>query len=332
MVAVGGSLEHPDHVVDVVLYNLAMGALAAMFAALSWSLEQRHRGEKSDLSIHVDGLEAMRVHAQRLAEGHLHEPIPADGLSAPLEELRVGLQRLLSEVASTTEEVQSAAVELSATATQQASGATEQAAALAEARAMVGDVARGVGDVGGRISEADEAVRQTAARTGELREGLERLVERASVISELLDEVRGIAERTDVLAVNAALEGVRAGEAGKGFGLVAAQVGRLAERVRDAVDELVRLNADVVTASETTQRSMASTGEALGGSLASSSEALAEAERQGLAMGQVARAVEEIATVTQGFAASSQQLQESSAHLRSRVEALSRAMRRFDAV
>jgi len=41
--------------------------------------------------------------------------------------------------------------------------------------------------------------------------------------------------------------------------------------------------------------------------------------------------VEEIATVTQGFAASSQQLQESSAHLRSRVEALSEAMHRFRA-
>lgn len=315
---------------DVVVPAGVGALLLVLLGAVRARLDRLEAAEREAIEAHVVALETLQRHAEALAAGRFAEPIPTDGPAAPLERMRRRLFALVQEVARTTEEVQAAAVELSATATQQASGATEQAAALAETRAMVGDVERGVAEVGQRMAEADGAVRRTAERTGELQRGLESLVETTAAIEELLDDVRRIAERTDVLAINAALEGVRAGAAGKGFGLVAAQVGRLAERVRDSVDQLVALNADVVAASERTQRAMAGTREALTGSLGRSAEARVDADRQRLAMAQVARAVEEIDAVTQGFAIGSRELRASSEHLTERVQRLAEAMQPFE--
>src|SRR4029077_20627123 len=69
-------------------------------------------------------------------------------------------------------------------------------------------------------------------------------------ISEILEVIKDIANKSDLLALNAALEGTKAGEAGRGFSLVAAQMQRLAENVMGSVQDIKKLVADIRDASQ----------------------------------------------------------------------------------
>ncbi len=71
---------------------------------------------------------------------------------------------------------------------------------------------------------------------------LSKRVERIGTVVEVIDE---IADRSDLLALNAALEGSRAGEAGKGFSIVAAEMRRLAENVLESTKEIKNLITEI---------------------------------------------------------------------------------------
>jgi methyl-accepting chemotaxis protein len=103
-----------------------------------------------------------------------------------------------------------------------------------------------------------ERTRETTARTAER---IAELSAHASRIGEILDVIREIADRSDMLAFNATIEGTRAGPAGRGFALVAAEMRKLAERVTDSVQDIKTLVGDVrasvsatVTATEESSR------------------------------------------------------------------------------
>jgi methyl-accepting chemotaxis protein len=68
-------------------------------------------------------------------------------------------------------------------------------------------------------------------------------------IGEILSLIQDIADRADLLALNAALEGTKAGEVGRGFSLVAAEMRRLSEHVKDSVRDIRKLVADMREAS-----------------------------------------------------------------------------------
>jgi methyl-accepting chemotaxis protein len=68
-------------------------------------------------------------------------------------------------------------------------------------------------------------------------------------IGEILSLIQDIADRSDLLALNAALEGTKAGEVGRGFSLVAAEMRRLSEHVMDSVRDIRKLVADMRSAS-----------------------------------------------------------------------------------
>ncbi len=104
------------------------------------------------------------------------------------------------------------------------------------------------------ISEAASAVSGNADRgaegNGEIAGRIEQLKHRMEEVAELLTTIMDIAERTDLLALNAALEGTKAGEAGRGFTLVAKEMRRLAENVMHSVGGIRRHVNDVREASE----------------------------------------------------------------------------------
>jgi methyl-accepting chemotaxis protein len=72
----------------------------------------------------------------------------------------------------------------------------------------------------------------------------------AEKVAEVLATIMQVADRTDLLALNAALEGTKAGEAGRGFALVAAEMRRLAESVMESVAVIRKLMNDVRSASQ----------------------------------------------------------------------------------
>lgn len=118
------------------------------------------------------------------------------------------------------------------------------------------------------LLEAMARVRSNAVEVDEAIGKLSRRVERIGTVVEVIDE---IADRSDLLALNAALEGAKAGEAGRGFSIVAAEMRRLAENVLESTREIKNLITEIREATHAAKeasdsnKSTAGEGERLGG-------------------------------------------------------------------
>ncbi len=130
-----------------------------------------------------------------------------------------------------TNQVAAAMTELSASATEVANN-TQQAAESAEkAQAAAG---RG----GSVVQEAVRSIEALAEQVEQSASVIQELHGESETIGSVLDVIRGIAEQTNLLALNAAIEAARAGEQGRGFAVVADEVRTLASRTQDATLEI----------------------------------------------------------------------------------------------
>ncbi|WP_165839990.1 methyl-accepting chemotaxis protein [Motiliproteus coralliicola] len=194
---------------------------------------------------------------------------------------------LIGEVGTTTELVTDQAGAVAVIAGQssqsvelQRSGTEEVATAMGQMVASVQEVARGAqqgsdqaGLVNKQVNRGQEIVQHTLAEINQLSQDIgdsthviDRLAGDSDNISRVLDVIKTIAEQTNLLALNAAIEAARAGEQGRGFAVVADEVRTLAQRTQDStqdIEEIIsRLQAginDAVAAMQTSQRSVSQT-------------------------------------------------------------------------
>ncbi|WP_447972144.1 methyl-accepting chemotaxis protein [Nitrospira sp. Kam-Ns4a] len=279
-------------------------------------------------------------------EGDLTKRVPVSGrdeiaeLGSWFNVFIEKLQGMIGKVAQVTDKVASAAVQLSATAEQMSKGAesltartTQTATAVEEMTATVGEVAQHSGKAAAMAQETvqtaksgREVVTNTVAGMQQIADAVTQsaaiiaaLGKSSDQIGEIVRVIEDIADQTNLLALNAAIEAARAGEQGRGFAVVADEVRKLAERTTKATKEIGDMirhiqqdtKGAVASMEEGTQKVTSGvalvnrTGEALAriaemvtGTADMIRQIAVAAEEQSAATQQIAKDMETVATVT----------------------------------
>ncbi len=185
-----------------------------------------------------------------------------DSFGKVIETLRIFVREMNGaalRLSSSANEVLAASTQHEASSSEQAAAIHETTATMEELKHASAQIAENAGSVARVAEETLGAARSGRGAIGEFIQAMQQIrndgvavadsiaklskrVERIGTVVEVIDE---IADRSDLLALNAALEGSRAGEAGKGFSIVAAEMRRLAENVLDSTKEIKNLITEI---------------------------------------------------------------------------------------
>jgi methyl-accepting chemotaxis protein len=259
--------------------------------------------------------------AERIAGGDLTVRIEPrserDILGNALAKMIANLRDVVGQLIEAAATLKRSTLEMRATAQETAAAIAEQSAAVREAAVTADELSMTASSMAAGSLTMSGAAQQTTATMEDLRHQVETIAERSlelgrssQEIGDILTLLNGIAEKTDLLALNASIEAVRAGEAGRGFAVVADEVRKLAERstrstgsIREIVARVQDGTNATILATERGRRQAEEITELMHSSTADIDEGQRASEQQRKATEQMAAALGGIRSAVEQLAA-----------------------------
>jgi len=307
--------------------SLALIGARSITGPVARLMEALARLSQGDLTTHAPVESEDEI--GKLAKGFNETVETLSNLVRRLLETAQSLSSHSQELAATTEEVTGAVNEVARTIQGVAQGAQQQVQSMNEAVQSVKQMAKGVEEVaqaanqvamasqestqlsghGGeavlQVKKVMHTIHQTVGNSAGVIKGLE---QRSKNIGEIVSVITGIADQTNLLALNAAIEAARAGEHGRGFAVVADEVRKLAENSARAAKEIERLLKEI---QEETWLAV----EAMNKGILEVEQGVSVVEETGSAFERISKAVVQISGQTETVLTASKKLFLASTHI-----------------
>ncbi|MDX1558942.1 MAG: methyl-accepting chemotaxis protein [Marinobacter sp.] len=242
------------------------------------------------LKLIISSIKTLRDQLDNIAqgEGDLTQRIPVEldddlgKLASSFNLVLENLQSMISSIQQLSRELGTGATDLARVAKDNNDGVTKQTESISMVATAINEMQSAIEEVAGNASRAAEITREAeekgrngariirssseqvhrlAAQISKAVEVIRKLSDDSDNITSVLDVIRGIAEQTNLLALNAAIEAARAGEQGRGFAVVADEVRTLAQRTGQSTEDIQTMIttlqtgvADIVSVMETGSR------------------------------------------------------------------------------
>lgn len=253
------------------------------------------------------------------------------------------LSAAMHDIDSNAKQVQQGAEDLAGASMQLAEGATDQASAVAELTATIADISEKiqenarnaektraiVSDMNDRVIESNEHMKNNT-------EAMDKIRKASDKIAVIISSIEDIADQTALLSLNASIEAARAGEQGKGFGVVATQVGALADQSSEAARNTKELIQNAILAIDegiqfagATANSLISVVENAKVVNDSMEEIAIASDDQAKAAAQISEGINQIADVVESNSATSEESAASSEELARQADLLKNLVGKF---
>ncbi|MCF3097238.1 methyl-accepting chemotaxis protein [Aeromonas australiensis] len=308
--------------------SILIGAVTLLFVTLvAWYLTQQIKQPVARLLEGVNSVANGDLTHQLDSRFFNHDELGK--LAQGIMKMQTNLRTLVSEVSGSVVQLSSAAEEISSVASQSANNMHAQqhelnqlATAMNEMQATVQEVSRNTSDAASAATSASETAELGAQTVNDSIQRIERVAgaieSTAEVIRQLGDDsrnigmvlevIRGIAEQTNLLALNAAIEAARAGEQGRGFAVVADEVRTLAKRTQDSTTQINTIIAELQQRAEQAGSTMQQSQELMHTTVATAREAGESISQISGSVSSISHMNIQIATATEEQGAVSEEL------------------------
>jgi methyl-accepting chemotaxis protein len=281
---------------------------------------------KSNLNSLINALNEIIEKAQLVAKGDLTLTLTKrsenDALMGALDEMVKSNSSMISEFKIAIENIVLASQQLQSVAVQISEGSSEQASSTEEVSSSMEEM---VSNINQNADNAKQTERIALQASGDINQGSKAVLTTVEAMKQIADKISvigEIAEKTDLLAINAAIEAARAGEQGKGFAVVAAEVRKLAENSQAAAKEINDLSKSSVKIADESGVLLQKIVPDIQKTAVLVQEIAAASLEQNSGANQVNNAIMQLNAVTQKNAAAAEEMSSSAEEMASQAEQL----------